>query len=269
MNHKQRDDLIYGRHPVLEALQAGQPVDKVFLQSGTRGDFEKELRHLCRDREVPMTIIPQAKLQRMVRGNHQGVIAQLAAAPYHRVEDVLPQLYEQGETPLFLLLDGVTDVRNLGAIARSAEVCGAHAIIIPQKNSAGLTADAVKSSAGALSRLPVCREKSMVSTVEFLRMSGVQVIASDLQAGKFLHELTLTGPLCIVMGAEDEGISQGVARAADVTFKIPQAGTLNSFNVSVAAGILLYEVMRGRLGIGRAAGAAGITIKTLRDIKQH
>ena len=240
-------DIIYGRHPVLEALAAGQPVDKVFLQQGTRGEFEKELRRACKEREVPMTLIPQAKLQRMVRGNHQGVVAQLAAAAYQSIEDVLPQVYERGETPLLLLLDGVTDVRNLGAIARSAEVCGAQTIIIPQKNSAGLTADAVKSSAGALARLPVCRHKSLVNTVEYLRMSGVQVIASDLNADRYLHELQLTGPLCIVMGSEDTGITEGVARAADTTFKIPQAGTLNSFNVSVAAGILLFEAMKARL----------------------
>ena len=244
---KKREDLIYGRHPVLEALAAGQPVDKVYLQQGTRGEFEKELRAACKLHEVPMTLIPQAKLQRMVKGNHQGVVAQLAAAAYQRVEDVLPQIYERGEVPLLLLLDGVTDVRNLGAIARSAEVCGAQTIIIPQKNSAGLTADAVKSSAGALSRLPVCREKSLVNTVEFLRMSGVSVIASDLSAERYLHELELTGPLCIVMGAEDEGISTGVARAATETFRIPQVGTLNSFNVSVAAGILLFEAMKARL----------------------
>ncbi len=242
-----QSDVIYGRHPVIEALTAGQPVDKVYLQQGTRGEFEKELRQACKLREVPMTIVPQAKLQRMVRGNHQGVVAQIAAAAYQRVEDVLPMIYERGETPLFLLLDGVTDVRNLGAIARSAEVCGAHSIIIPQKNSAGLTADAVKSSAGALSRLPVCREKSLVNTVEFLQLSGVKVIASDLNAETYLETLPLNGPLCIVMGAEDEGISQGVARAADVTFRIPQAGTLNSFNVSVAAGILLFEAMKSRL----------------------
>ena len=242
-------DVIYGRHPVLEALAAGQPVDKVYLQQGTRGEFEKELRQACKLHDVPMTIVPQAKLQRMVRGNHQGVVAQIAAAAYQKVEDVLPLIYERGETPLFLLLDGVTDVRNLGAIARSAEVCGAHSIIIPQKNSAGLTADAVKSSAGALSRIPVCREKSLVSTVEFLQMSGVKVIASDLAAEVYLEEVPLVGPLCIVMGAEDEGISQGVARAADVTFRIPQAGNLNSFNVSVAAGILLFEAMRARMRI--------------------
>lgn len=246
---KERADLVYGRHPVLEALNAGRPVDKVFLQQGTRGDFEKELRKLCKERDVPFTIIPQAKLQRMVRGNHQGVVAQLAAAAYQKTEDLLPLLYEQGKTPLLLLLDGVTDVRNLGAIARSAEVCGAHGIIIPQKNSAGLTPDAVKSSAGALLRLPVCREKSLVNTVELLQMSGVTVIASDLKATKFLHELELSEPLCIVMGAEGEGISQGVARAADTTFKIPQAGTLNSFNVSVAAGILLFEAMKARMEI--------------------
>jgi 23S rRNA (guanosine2251-2'-O)-methyltransferase len=244
---KEREDLIYGRHPVLEALASGQPVDKVFLQQGTRGEFEKELRNSCKFHEVPFTIIPQAKLGRMTRGNHQGVIAQLAAAAYQKTENLLPLLYEQGHIPLLLLLDGVTDVRNLGAIARSAEVCGAHGIIIPQKNSAGLTPDAVKSSAGALLRLPVCREKSLVNTVELLQISGVKVIASDLAATTFLHELQLTEPLCIVMGAEGEGVSQGVARAADVTFKIPQTGTLNSFNVSVAAGILLFEAMKARM----------------------
>ena len=245
---KERNDIIYGRHPVLEALNSGQPVDKVFLQQGTRGEFEKELRNLCKAHEVPFTIIPQAKLGRMTRGNHQGVVAQMAAAAYQKVEDLIPHLYERGVTPLLLLLDGVTDVRNLGAIARSAEVCGAHGIIIPRKNSAGLTADAVKSSAGALLRLPVCREKSLVNVVETLRMNGIQVIASDLQAEPYLDELELTGPLCIVMGAEGEGISEGVGRAADVRFRIPQAGELNSFNVSVAAGILLYETMRKRLG---------------------
>ena len=243
-----QSDVIYGRHPVLEALAAGQPVDKVYLQQGTRGEFEKELRQACKLHDVPMTLVPPAKLQRMVRGNHQGVVAQIAAAAYQKVEDVLPQIYERGESPLLLLLDGVTDVRNLGAIARSAEVCGAHAIVIPQKNSAGLTADAVKSSAGALSRIPVCREKSLVNTVELLRMSGVRVMASDLAAEADLREVNLTGPLCIVMGAEDEGISTGVARAADLTFRIPQVGELNSFNVSVAAGILLYEAMKARLG---------------------
>ena len=239
---------IFGRHPVLEALQAGQTIEKVWLQKGTRGEFEKELRHLCRDRQVPMTIAAKEKLNRMVRGNHQGVIALLAAAPYYQLDDILPQIYERSETPLLILLDGVTDVRNFGAIARSAELCGAQALVIPAKGSAGLTAEAVKTSAGALSRLPVCRVKSLVSTIEFLQESGVQVFASDLSGEGFLHELDLRNPIALVLGSEGEGISQGVARAADRCFKIPQIGTLNSFNVSVAAGIMLYEAMRQRGG---------------------
>lgn len=249
--NRKRTDIIYGRHPVLEALQSDQPVDKVYLQQGTRGEFEKELRQACKQREVPMTLIPPAKLHRMVaRGqNHQGVVAQIAAAAYQRIEDVLPFLYESGETPLLLLLDGVTDVRNLGAIARSAEVCGAHAIIIPRKNSAGLTADAVKSSAGALGRLPVCRERSLVTAIEFMQQMGVRVVATHLEAEQYVHQIELEGPLCLVLGAEGEGISSGVERAADLTAKIPQAGQLNSFNVSVAAGILLYETMRRRLNL--------------------
>lgn len=242
-----RQQLIYGRHPVIEALQSGQPVDKVYLLQGTRGELEKELRHLCRDREVPLTMVPKEKLQRMVKGNHQGVAAQMAAAPYQKITDILPFIYEQGQTPLLLLLDGVTDVRNLGAIARSAEICGAQAIIIGQKNSAGLTPDAVKSSAGALARLPVCREKSLVNTIEYLQECGLQVAASDLQAEQDLAELDLTAPLCLVLGAEGEGISTGVARAANWRFRLPQVGTMNSFNVSVAAGIMLYESMKARL----------------------
>ncbi|MGB3546542.1 MAG: 23S rRNA (guanosine(2251)-2'-O)-methyltransferase RlmB [Saprospiraceae bacterium] len=241
-----KDDLIYGRHPVLEALRAGRPVDKVFLQQGTRGEFEKELRHLCRDLEVPMTVIVADKLRRMVRGNHQGVVATVAAAPYQSIENVLPHLYEQGVSPLLLLLDGVTDVGNLGAIARSAEVCGAHAIIIANKGSAGLSGDAVKASAGALARIAVCREKSLVKTIGFLQNSGISVLASDLSGERPLHEMRLDGPLALVLGSEGEGISTAVARAADERFRIPQAGELNSFNVSVAAGIMLYEAMRVR-----------------------
>ncbi len=239
---------IFGRHPVLEALRAGQTIEKVWLQKGTRGEFEKELRHLCRDRRIPMTIAAKEKLARMVRGNHQGVVALLAAAPYYQLDDVLPMIYEQSQTPLLVLLDGVTDVRNFGAIARSAELCGAQAIVIPAKGSAGLTAEAVKTSAGALSRLPVCRVKSLVSTIEYLQESGVQVFASDLSGGGHLHELDLSVPVALVLGSEGDGISKGVARTADQCFRIPQIGTLNSFNVSVAAGIMLYETMRQRGG---------------------
>lgn len=237
---------IFGRHPVLEALQSAQAVEKVWLQQGTRGEFEKELRHLCKAQQVPMTMIPKEKLNRMVRGNHQGVVALQAVASYQQLDDILPFIYEKGEQPLILLLDGVTDTRNFGAIARSAELCGVHALVIPVKGSAGLTPDALKTSAGALSRLPVCRVKSLVSTIEFLQQSGVRVLASDLSGEQFLPDLELTEPIALVLGSEGDGISRGVAQAADECFKIPQLGTLNSFNVSVAAGIMLYETMRQR-----------------------
>lgn len=237
---------IFGRHPIVEALNAGQPVEKVWLQEGTRGEFERELRHLCRDHQVPMTIIAKEKLNKLVKGNHQGVVALLAVAAYQQLDDILPFLYEKGETPLLLLLDGVTDVRNFGAIARSAELCGVHAIVIPAKGSAGLSPEALKTSAGALARLPVCRVKSLVSTIDLLRQSGLYVLASDLSGQQFLHEFDLRVPTAFVLGSEDVGISQGVARAANACFKIPQLGTLNSFNVSVAAGIMLYESMRQR-----------------------
>ncbi len=238
---------VFGRHPVIEALSSGQSVEKVWLQQGTRGEFEKKLRHLCRDCKVPITILPKDRINKLANGNHQGVVALLAAASYQNLEDIIPFIYEQSKVPLFLLLDGVTDVRNFGAIARSAELCGVQAIIIPSKGSAGLTADALKTSAGALSRIPVCRVKSLVSTITYLQESGIQVYASDLSGEGFLHDLDLQSPMAFVLGSEGDGISRGFANAADQCFKIPQLGTLNSFNVSVAAGIMLYESMRQRI----------------------
>ncbi|RMF01554.1 MAG: 23S rRNA (guanosine(2251)-2'-O)-methyltransferase RlmB [Bacteroidetes bacterium] len=237
---------IFGRHPVIEAIEAGQSIDKVWLQQGTRGPLEKDLRRLCRANDIPLVFSPKEKLNRMVKGNHQGVVALVAAGTYQQLEDILPHLYEQGQTPLFLILDGVTDTRNFGAIARSAELCGVHAIIIPAKGSASLSSDALKTSAGALARIPVCRVNSLVTTIKYLQEAGLRVLASDLSGETYLHELDLQGPLALVLGSEGEGISKGVARAATQCFRIPQLGTLNSFNVSVAAGIMLYETMRQR-----------------------
>ena len=241
-----KQQLIYGRHPVQEALEAGNPIEKVWLQQGTRGELEKVMRHLCREHGVPLVMIPRERLQSMVKGNHQGVVAMLGAVRYHQLSDVLPGVYEQGATPLLLLLDGVTDVRNIGAIARSAEVCGAQTLVTPMKGSGAINPEAVKTSAGALSRLPICRETSIAAAITYLQASGVQVLASDLKASHYLHELDLCQPVAFVLGAEGDGINPAIARAADIQFKIPQAGSLNSFNVSVAAGIMLYEAMRQR-----------------------
>lgn len=248
MMQKNQPTLIYGRHPVVDAARSGAPIDKIFLQQGTRGELEKELRHLCRELDIPLQVAPKERLDKFTKGNHQGVLAFLSLITYHRIEDVLPGVYEQGEVPLLLILDGVTDVRNFGAIARSAECCGVHAIIIPQKGSAQINADAMKASAGALSKIPVCRESSLVNVVNYLRSSGVRLLAADLEAKRPVFQTDLTVPVALVMGAEDEGISHAVARMMDERFIIPQKGSTDSFNVSVAAGIALYEVLRQRFG---------------------
>ena len=240
--------IIYGRHPVIDALQSGTTIEKLMLQQGIRGDFEKEIRNLSKALNIPVQVVPKEKLNRVVRGNHQGIIGYLSLIDYYRLEDVLPQVYEHSETPLFLVLDGITDVRNLGAIARSAEICGAHALVVPRKGSALINADAMKTSAGALAKIRVCREASLVKAVEYLQLSGIKVLSSDLRAQKKLHELDLKGPLAFVVGAEGEGVSKAIGEKADERFIIPQKGTTDSFNVSVATGIMLYEVLKQRNG---------------------
>ncbi len=238
---------IFGRHPVLDALQNGTPIDKILLQQGTRGDFEKQIRQLCRINNTPLQVAPKERLNREASGNHQGVIGFLSLLTYYRLEDVLPGIYESSETPLILLLDGVTDVRNFGAIARTAECCGVHALVIPKKKSAQINADAIKSSAGALTKIPVCRENSIEKTIELLRLSGVQVLASDLQAKEKIFDLDFKLPTAIIMGSESKGIHPSLLQKADKRFIIPQLGTTDSFNVSVATGIILYESLRQRI----------------------
>ena len=239
--------LIYGRHPVVDAIQSGRAVDKLYLQQGTRGDFEKEIRQLSKEYDIPLQVVPKEKLSRFTKANHQGIVGFLAMIEYYLLEDVLPGIFEKSETPLLLLLDGITDVRNLGAIARSAECVGAHALVVPRKGSAQINPEAMKASAGALARIPVCRVHSMVNAVDYLQQSGIQVIASSLQAQKKVFELDLTQPIAIIVGAEGEGISPALEKKSNELFVIPQLGKMDSFNVSVAAGIILYEAMRQRM----------------------
>ncbi|MFT5832810.1 MAG: 23S rRNA (guanosine2251-2'-O)-methyltransferase [Cognaticolwellia sp.] len=243
---KKDTNIIYGRHPIMDAVKAGKAIDKVMLQQGIRGDYEKELRFLCRQNDIQLQVVPKERLNRFVNGNHQGVIGFQSLIEYQHIENVLPLVFEKSETPLFLILDSVTDVRNFGAIARSAEIAGVHAIIIPQKGAALINADAIKTSAGALAKIAVCRENSLVNTIEFLQNSGVQVFASSLEAEGLIQNLDFTHPTALVVGSEDLGVHPSVMKAADETFIIPQIGTTDSFNVSVAAGIMLYEVMRQR-----------------------
>jgi len=243
---KIKETLIYGRHPVVDAIKTGTTMDKVLLQQGTRGEFEKEIRHLCKQFNVPLKVVPKERLSKFTRGNHQGIIGVISLVTYYRLEDVLPMIYEKSETPLIVLLDGVTDVRNFGAIARSAECCGAHALVIPKKGAAQINGEALKTSAGALTNIPICRETSLIAAIEYLKLSGIKVLASDLKASKNIFELELSEPVALVIGSEGEGVSSSVLRAVDQNFIIPQKGMTDSFNVSVASGIMLYEVLRQR-----------------------
>ena len=238
--------LIFGRHPVMDALDAGTNLDKIMLSAAVKGPFEKELRSKCKTANIPLYIVQKERLNFITQKNHQGVLGFIAEITYQEIEHVYPLIFEGGETPLLLMLDGVTDVRNMGAIARSALASGAHALIVPQKGTAQINAEAIKSSAGALTKIPVCRTSSLENALDYLIENGVQVVSADLSGKKYLQSLDLSLPTVILLGSEDEGIRPHLLRKSTEIFKIPMKGEMDSFNVSVAAGIVLYESLRQR-----------------------
>lgn len=235
---------IYGRNPVEEALTSGKEIEKVFLQSNLTGEFEVSIRNLCKDNNIPMTKVPFRKLNDLAKGkNHQGVLAYISPLKYHEIQNLIPKIFDEGKTPLVIVLDGITDVRNMGAIARSAKVFGAHALVVPAKGSARINDVMVKSSAGAILDIPICRAHSLPVALEELQMQGLSVYATDINATKTIAEENLKTPIAIVLGSEDKGVSKKTIQISDATIKIPQVDKFDSLNVSVAAGILLYEVL--------------------------
>ena len=242
-----KKNIIAGRNPVIEALQQGSGVDKILLFKNASGDNVAQIKELAKQYNVPVQYVPIEKLNQLTNVQHQGVIAFRASVQYLDLQQVIDFVTEQGEAPLFFILDGVTDVRNIGAIARSAVCCGVHALIIPDKGVAALGEDAMKSSAGALEQLHVCRVNSLMKAVDTLHLNGIKVFSSEMTAGTMLHELNLTEPCAVVMGSEDKGVFGGLQKQSDAVFKIPMAGTFESLNVSVAAGMIMYEAMKQRL----------------------
>lgn len=236
--------MIFGIRAVIEAAEAGKEIDKVLVKRELQGDLFKELSSVLSARNIPIQKVPIERIDRVTRKNHQGVVAFLSAITYEKIEDIIPFLYEQGKSPFILVLDGLTDVRNFGAIARTCEVAGIDAIVIPAKGSVTVNADAVKTSAGALMKIPVCKENNLNQALRFLKDSGLKIVAATEQASQFYTEIDYTGPTAIVMGAEDTGISNDNLRISDNLVKIPQFGTIGSLNVSVAAGVLIYEAIR-------------------------
>lgn len=238
---------IYGIHAVLEAIDAGKDIDKIFLSKTLNNETAQEIADRARQLRVPVQRVPVQKIDRITRRNHQGVLAMMAAVTYYRVEDVVPQLFDAGENPFVVVLDGITDVRNFGAVARTCECAGVSAVVIPDRESVSVNADAVKTSAGALNYLPVCRERNLVNAVKLLRDSGFMIVGTSDKSQMPYTTADYTGPVAIVLGSEDKGISPEIMKLCDTQVLIPEFGHINSLNVSVAGGIMIYEVVRQRL----------------------
>lgn len=236
--------LIIGRKPLLEALNNAANIEKIFMLQTATGDEITAIRKKARELNIAFSLVPPEKLTRFTQANHQGIVAIAGLIEYQPLQEIISRAVDKGETPLLVLLDGITDTRNLGAIARSAHCYGAHALIVPSSNNAAITEEGIKVSAGALEHIPVCRIASVEQAIDILHLNGIQVIATGLTESEPLSGTDLTVPLAIVMGAEDKGVSDFVLKHADHLVRIPMAGNFDSLNVSVAAGIMLYEVQR-------------------------
>ncbi len=237
---------IFGIRPIIEAIEAGTEIDKIFMQRGLTGALLNELKDLTRKRDIPVKQVPVEKLNRVAKGNHQGVIAYIAPVTFQDIKILLPQILEENKAPLILMLDRVTDVRNFGAITRTAECAGVSAIIIGKQGAAPVNADAVKTSAGALLRIPICREQNLKTTLQYLLENGLQAVACTEKTSEEIYTPDYKKPTVIIMGSEEDGISDALIKRADCLAAIPMVGKIGSLNVSVATGIILYEALRQR-----------------------
>lgn len=241
-----KTEMIYGTRAVMEAIRAGKEIEKIMIQSSLANDLMKELISLARENGVPYTFVPQEKLKKYSSKNHQGVVCLLSSVTYASLDNLIDRAYSEGREPFLLILDRITDVRNFGAIARTAECAGVDGVVIGEKGNAPITGDAMKTSAGALNYLSVCREKDLKKTMKYLRENGIRVIACTEKASQDIFNVSLGGPIALVVGSEEDGISDALLRDADELVRIPMKGKIGSLNVSVAAGVAIYEVVRAR-----------------------
>lgn len=239
-------NMLFGIRPVLEAIEAGKEIDKIMIQQDIHNALINELKQAIKKQNLIYQHVPVEKLNRLTAKNHQGAICFLSEIVYYKIEDIVQGIFERGEVPLVVILDRITDVRNFGAIARVAECAGVHALIIPSRGSAQINGDAMKAAAGALNRIPVCREENIKLVMQYLSESGIEIIACNEKSNLLLYETDFTGPLAIIMGSEEDGVSAEYLKRADKKVKIPMMGEISSLNVSVATGIVLFEVVRQR-----------------------
>jgi len=246
MPNTEEKNYIFGIRAIIEAVNAGKTIDKLFIQKGLHNDLFAELWKLVRLKRINYKHVPLEKINRLTRKNHQGVFAFISPIDFHNIEDVVPALYEQGKNPLILVLDRITDVRNFGAIARTAECAGVDAIIIPEQNAAAINADAIKTSAGALHKITVCRTWNLKLAIQFMKESGIQLVGCTEKTQDMMYKPDYTPPTAIIMGSEEDGVSPEFLKMCDARAKIPLAGKIASLNVSVATGVILYEAIRQR-----------------------
>jgi 23S rRNA (guanosine2251-2'-O)-methyltransferase len=244
----EKTDMIYGTRAVIEAILAGKNIEKVMIQSGLSNDLIKELIAVAGNNNVPIAFVPPEKLKRLSTKNHQGVICLVSSISFASADNLIYKAYNEGREPFFLILDRITDVRNFGAIVRTAECAGVDGIIIAEKGNAPITSDAMKTSAGALNHVPICREKDMKKILTLLHDNGIRLVACTEKTEKSIYEVNLTGPLALILGSEEDGVSDTFIREADELARIPLKGKIESLNVSVAAGIALYEAVRQHSG---------------------
>jgi len=241
-----KSSLVIGRNAVMEALHSGQQLDRIYLDTKATGKEINEIKKLAAQYAVPVNYVPVAKLNGFNITDHEGCVAQIAKVQYQNLQDIISLVTESGEAPLFLILDGITDIRNIGGIARTAYCTGVHAIIIPDKGVGALNEDAILTSAGALEKIPVCRVNSLMKTVDELHLNGIRVFATDMKAATTIAAADLKEPCAIIMGSEEKGIYPALMKICDDKIKIPMKGDFESLNVSVATGIILYEAMKQR-----------------------
>tara|TARA_B100001057_G_C22627389_1_gene863023 strand:+ start:125 stop:868 length:744 start_codon:yes stop_codon:yes gene_type:complete len=245
MNNSEKN-FIFGIHAIIEAIEAGKTIDKLFIQKGLHNDSFAQLWKLVRMRRINYKHVPIEKINRLTKKNHQGVFAFISPIELHKIEDIIPQIYENGEVPLILVLDRITDVRNFGAITRTAECAGVHTILVPEQSSAALNADAVKTSSGALHKIPICRTWNLKLSLQFIKDSGIQVLACTEKTQNELYDANFSIPTAVILGSEEDGISSEFLKMCDKKVKIPINGKISSLNVSVAAGVITYEAIRQR-----------------------
>ena len=242
-----KNTLVIGRKAVLKAIQSGQQLDKIFLDTKAQGSDINELKKMASSYTIPLSYVPEAKLNSFHVTNHEGCVAQISKVQYQNLQDIISFVTESGKPPLFLILDSITDIRNIGGIARTAFCMGVHALIIPDKGVGALNEDAILTSAGALEKITVCRVNSLMKAVDELHLNGIKVFATEMNAAKKLSDCNFTEPCAIVIGSEEKGIFPALVKICDEKLKIPMPGEFDSLNVSVATGIILYEVMKQRI----------------------